>query len=329
MRQFPNLSAALVVLGVCAGLSLPADAQTYPDRAITVIVPYAAGGNTDVVGRIVTEQMSNILGQKLLIENVGGAGGTSGSARASRATPDGYTILVGQMGTHAAAPGLYPKLSYDPVTDFEHVGQLSDTPIGILVRKDFPAKTLGEFISLLKAAPEKYNNGHGGVGATSHVACLYFTSLVGARSPMIAYRGSGPAFNDLLGQQFDYLCDQIPHTVEHVKAGKVRMLAIATPTRSDALPDIPTTTEAGLPAFQASGWNAMFAPKGTPVAIVNRLSEALRAALSLPAVTNRLESIGAILPQQENRTPDGLRKLVAAEIAKWTPILKAANIPTE
>ncbi len=329
MRQFLKWSVTLLALSCCAVLPESAGAQTYPDRAITVIVPYAAGGNTDVVARIVTEQMSNVLGQKLLIENVGGAGGTSGSARASRSTPDGYTILVGQMGTHAAAPGLYPKLTYDPVSDFEHVGQLSDTPIGILVRKDFPAKTLGEFIALLKAAPEKYNNGHGGVGATSHVACLYFTSLVGARSPMIAYRGSGPAFNDLLGQQFDYLCDQIPHTVEHVKAGKVRMLAIATAKRSDALPDIPTTIEAGLPSFQASGWNAMFAPKGTPVAIVNRLSGALRTALSSPVVSNRLESIGAILPLEDNRTPEGLRKFVAAEIVKWTPILKAANIQAE
>ncbi len=318
------------VFALCAGLFLTPfqmiGAQTYPDRPITVIVPYAPGGNTDVVGRIVAEQMSQLLGQKLLIENVAGAGGTTGSARGSRANPDGYTILVGQMGTHAAAVGLYPKLPYDPVTDFEHIGQLSDTPIGILVRKDFPARTLGEFITLLKAAPEKYNNGHGGVGATSHVACLYLTSLIGARSPMVAYRGSGPAFNDLLSQQFDYLCDQIPHTVEHVKSGGVRMLAIAIPKRSGALPDIPTTIEAGLPEFQASGWNAMFAPKGTPATIVNKLSEALRASLDTPATKNRLETIGAILPQDVNRTPDGLRTFVAAEIEKWTPILKAASV---
>ena len=324
-------AARLTALGIsiCGMFALPAAAQTYPERNINVIVPYAPGGNTDVVGRIVAEQMSAALGQKLVIENVAGAGGTTGSARASRATPDGYTILVGQMGTHAAAPGLYPKLAYDPVNDFEHIGQLSDTPIAILVRKDFPARTLGEFITLMKADARRYNNGHGGIGATSHGSCLYFTSLIGARSPMVAYRGSGPAFNDLLSQQFDFLCDQIPHTVEHVKAGGVRMLAIAIAKRSDALPEIPTTIEAGLPQFQASGWNAMFAPKGTPAPIVERLSQALRSALDAPNVKDRLEKIGAIAPAAENRTPAGLRKFVASEIEKWTPILKAANISAE
>lgn len=327
MKQVHGFLAFTLALS-CA-FNIPVAAQTFPDRAITVVVPYAPGGNTDVVGRIVTEQMSSILGQKMLIENVAGAGGSTGSARVSRATPDGYTLLVGQMGTHAAAPGLYPKLSYDPVADFEHVGQLSDTPIGIFVRRDFPVKTLREFIDLVKAQPQKFNNGHGGVGSTSHVSCVYLTSIIGARPPMIAYRGSGPAFNDLLGRQFDFLCDQIPHTVEHVKSGSVVMLAIAMPRRSDVLPNVPTTIEAGLPAYQASGWNAMFAPKGTPSSIVEKLSEALRAALESPNVRDRLDKIGALPPAMENRTPDGLRKFVAREIEKWTPILKAANIVAE
>ena len=322
-RFISSVFALSCVLGIA-----PALAQSYPNQTISVIVPYAPGGNTDVVGRIVAEPMSLILGQKMIIENVAGAGGTTGSQRASRANPDGYTLLVGQMGTHAASVGLYPNLGYDPVNDFEHVGQLSDTPIAILVRKNFPAKDLKTFIEMLKAAPQKYNNGHGGVGATSHVSCLFFTSLIGARSPMVAYRGSGPAFNDILSEQYDFLCDQIPHTVEHVKAGTVRMLAIATPERSDALPNVPTTIEAGLPEFQASGWNALFAPKGTPQPIVNKLSEALRKALEDPATRNKLEVIGAVLPRQENRTPAGLRAFVGAEIAKWTPIMKAAAIPT-
>jgi tripartite-type tricarboxylate transporter receptor subunit TctC len=317
----------IAALAFATCLAAPwAQAQTFPSQNITAIVPYAAGGNTDVVGRIVAEQMGIVLGQKIIIENVAGAGGTTGSLRGSRATPDGYTITIGQMGTHAASVGLYPNLGYDPVNDFEHIGQLSDTPVGILVRKDFPAKTLGELISMLKAAPEKYNNGHGGVGSTSHVSCLYFTTLIGARPPMIAYRGSGPAFNDLLAQQFDFLCDQIPHTVQHARAGSVRMLAIAMPTRQDVLPDVPTTIEAGLPAYQASGWNAMFAPRGTPRPIVDRLSEALRAALDEPRVRDRLAEIGAIEPRAENRTPDGLKAFVAAEIAKWTPIIKAAGV---
>jgi tripartite-type tricarboxylate transporter receptor subunit TctC len=320
--RLTSLACAAAILACCA----QAQAQTYPNQAITVIVPYAPGGNTDVVGRLVAEPMSNILGQKLVIENVAGAGGTTGSLRASRATPDGYTLLVGQMGTHAASVGIYQNLGYDPVKDFEHIGQLSDTPIGLLVRKNFPAQDLKSFIEMIKAAPDKYNNGHGGIGATSHVSCILFTALIGARPPMVAYRGSGPAFNDLLSGQYDFLCDQIPHTVAHVKAGGVRMLAIATPERSDALPDVPTTTEAGLPAFQASGWNALFAPRGTPQPIVQVLNAALRKALDEPATKNKLESIGAIPPRAENRTPDGLRAFVASEIQKWAPIMKAANV---
>jgi tripartite-type tricarboxylate transporter receptor subunit TctC len=320
------IRSLLAGCGLALSLFAPVLAQTYPNQPITVIVPYAPGGNTDVVGRIVTEQMSIILGQKLVIENIGGAGGTTGSLRAARAAPDGYTLLVGQMGTHAASVGLYPNLPYDPVNDFEHIGQLSDTPIGILVRKNLQVKDLQGLIAMIKANPDKLNNGHGGVGSTSHVSCVFFTSLIGARPPMIPYRGSGPAFQDILSEQYDFLCDQIPHTVGHVKAGSVRMLAIATPERSDALPDVPTTTEAGLPAYQASGWNAMFAPKGTPKPIVDKVNAALRQALDDPNVKNRLESIGAVLPRAPNRTPDGLKAFVGTEIQKWAPIMKAANI---
>lgn len=318
-----TLAAVVAAITLSAGA---AQAQNYPNQSITVIVPYAPGGNTDVVGRLVTEQMSNILGEKMIIENVAGAGGTTGSVRAARAKPDGYTLLVGQMGTHAASVGLYPNLQYNPVTDFEHVGQLSDTPIGILVRKNFPAKDLKSFVEMLKASPQKLNNGHGGVGSTSHVACLFFTSLVGARAPMIAYRGSGPAFNDLLSEQYDFLCDQIPHTVEHVKASTVRMLAIAIPERSDALPDVPTTIESGMPQFQASGWNALFAPKGTPKPVMDKLNDALRKSLDHPSTKGKLEAIGAIPPRAENRTSEGLRKFVQAEVDKWVPIMKAANL---
>ncbi len=318
-----TLAAIFAALTLSAGA---ANAQNYPNQSIMVIVPYAPGGNTDVVGRLVTEQMSNILGEKMIIENVAGAGGTTGSVRAARAKPDGYTLLVGQMGTHAASVGLYPNLQYNPVTDFEHIGQLSDTPIGILVRKNFPAKDLKSFVEMLKASSQKLNNGHGGVGSTSHVACLFFTSLVGARAPMIAYRGSGPAFNDILSEQYDFLCDQIPHTVEHVKAGTVRMLAIGIPERSHALPGVPTTIEAGMPQFQASGWNALFAPKGTPKPVIDKLNDALRKSLDHPSTKGKLEAIGAIPPRAENRTPDGLRKFVQAEVDKWVPIMKAANV---
>ena len=277
-----------------------------------------------MVGRIVAEHMSKVLGQQLVIENVAGAGGTTGSARAAKADPNGYTILVGQMGTHAASVGLYPKLAYDPVNDFEHISQLSDTPIAVLVRKNFPAQTLQELISMIKADPNKFNNGHGGVGSTSHVSCMFFTSLIGARAPMVAYQGSGPALNDIVSGQYDFLCDQIPHLVPQVRQGNIRALAIAQLERSPALPDVPTTTEAGLPAYQASGWNAMFAPKGTPRDMVEKLNAAVNAALDDPTTKGKLETIGAVIPRKENRTSAGLKKFVEAEIGKWAPIMKEA-----
>jgi tripartite-type tricarboxylate transporter receptor subunit TctC len=317
------VTALLSSFALAAGIT-GANAQEYPTRPITVVVPYAPGGNTDVVARIVLDHMARTLGQQLVVENVGGAGGTTGSARVSRGTPDGYTVLVGQMGTHGAAPALYPNLPYNPVTDFEHISQLSDTPIAIFARKDFPARNLQEFISVVKADPTKFNNGHGGVGSTSHVSCLLFTSLIGARSTMVAYRGSGPALNDLINGTHDYMCDQIPHTVPQVLAGTIKAYAIATPERSAAIPDVPTTKEVGLPQFEASGWNAMFAPKGTPAPIIERLADAVGKALDDPATRKRLEDIGAVIPKQ--RGPAALRALVEAEITKWTPVIKAAGV---
>lgn len=319
-------SAVLGVLALCA-LGSGVAAQHYPTRPVIVIVPYAPGGNTDVVARIVLEHMSRTLGQQLIVENVGGAGGTTGSNRAARAAPDGYTLLVGQMGTHGAAPALYPALPYDPVADFEHIGQLTDTPIAIFARKDFPAGTLQEFIARVKAEAATLNNGHGGVGSTSHVSCLLFSSLIGVRPTMVAYRGSGPALNDLIAGTHDFMCDQIPHTAPHVQAGTIKAYAIATPERSPAMPRVPTTIEAGLPDFQASGWNAMFAPRGTPQAIVDRLAEAIERALIDGATRRRLEEIGAVIPQR--RGPEALRALVAAEIAKWASVLRATGMTAQ
>jgi tripartite-type tricarboxylate transporter receptor subunit TctC len=316
------LAAALAALLSCVSA---ATAQTYPDRTVTVIVPYAPGGNTDVIARIMLEGMTPHIG-RFVIENVSGAGGTTGSTRAARATADGYTLLVGQMGTHAAAVGLYgDKLGYDPVNDFEHVAQFTDTPIGIFVKKDFPAKTLQDLIAQIKASPGKLTNGHGGVGATSHVSCLLFTSLIGGRATLIGYRGSGPALNDLITGQYDFMCDQIPHTIGHVEAGSIKLLALAQTERSPVVPNIPTTAEAGLPQLQASGWNAMFAPKGTPKATVDRLAAAAEKAIADPVTRKRLEDIGAVIPPKERRGSDGLRAFVAAEVAKWTPVIKQAG----
>jgi tripartite-type tricarboxylate transporter receptor subunit TctC len=322
-----------IVAVVCAALAsllsfvTPAPSQNYPERPVTVVVPYPPGGNTDVIARIVLEGMSQVVGQRFVIENVGGAGGTTGSARAARAAADGYTLLVGQMGTHAASVGLYgDKLPYHPLNDFEHVTQFTDTPIGVFVKKDFPARTLQEFIGILKRDSAKLSNGHGGVGATSHVSCLLFTALAGARSPMVAYRGSGPALNDLITGQYDFLCDQIPHTIGHVEAGSVRILAVAQNERASVLPNVPTTVEAGLPKFQASGWNALFAPKGTPKHMIDKLADAAGKALDDPTTRKRLLDIGAIVPPPERRGPQALRAFVAAEIDKWTPVIKEAGV---
>jgi tripartite-type tricarboxylate transporter receptor subunit TctC len=317
----------LAAMGALLLGTAPSSAQTeYPAKTITAIVPYAPGGNTDVIGRIVLEHVAKTLGQPIVIENIGGAGGTTGSARGAKAAPDGYTILVGQMGTHGASPALYPNLAYNPVTDFEHVSQLTDTPIAIFARKALPVNTLQELIDLIKKDPSKLNNGHGGVGATSHVSCLLFTSLIGARSPMVPYRGSGPALQDLVAGTHDFMCDQIPHTVGQVQAGSIKALAIGTIERAAVIPNTPTTAEAGLPAFQASGWNALFAPKGTPKPIVEKLADAVSKALDDPGVRARLDQLGAIIPPPPRRGPEALRALVESEIRKWTPVIKAANV---
>jgi tripartite-type tricarboxylate transporter receptor subunit TctC len=210
-KAMPRLlgASALLVFGLLAALSLtPAAAQdNYPSKPITVIVPYAPGGNTDVIARIVLDHMATTLKQPLIVENIGGAGGTTGSLRGARSTPDGYTVLVGQMGTHGAAPALYANLAYNPVTDFEHVSQLTDTPIAVFVRKTLPVTTLAELVAMLKANPGKLNNGHGGVGATSHVSCLLFAAVTGTSGQFVPYRGSGPALNDLIAGTHDYMCD--------------------------------------------------------------------------------------------------------------------------
>jgi tripartite-type tricarboxylate transporter receptor subunit TctC len=329
MSRLSRATGSMAVLAFAIlGASATCRAQgAYPIKPITVIVPYAPGGNTDVIARIVLDHMATTLKQPLIVENIGGAGGTTGSVRGARAAPDGYTILVGQMGTHGAAPALYPNLGYDPVADFEHVSQLTDTPIAVFVRKTLPVNSLAELVAMLKASPGKLNNGHGGVGATSHVSCLLFSAITGTSGQLVPYRGSGPALNDLISGTHDYMCDQIPHTVPHVIGGSIKALAIAAERRAEVIPDVPTTVEAGVPSFQASGWNAMFAPKGTPRHMVDRLAQAVSAALDDPATNAKLVGLGAIIPQR--RGPDALRAMVAGEVEKWTPVIRAANVKAQ
>src|SRR5262249_414551 len=277
-----------------AGLvvALTAWAQNYPTRPVTIIVPFAAGGATDVVGRIIAEHLSRTLGQTFVIENVTGAGGTTGTTRTMRSSPDGYTIQVGQMGTHAAAVAFYPNLAYKPDVDFEPIVMIAGLPIVLTARKDFPAADLKEFIRYVQANPAKINAAHAGVGSITHTTCLLLHSLLGVQPTFVPFNGAAPAMNALLAGQVDYICNAIPDAVGHVHGGTAKGYVITTAERSPILPDVPTSKEAGLPAFDASAWNALFAPKGTPVTVVNLLAAALDKALDDENVRKRLLDLG-------------------------------------
>jgi len=316
----------IAVTTMLALLAMPALAQKYPNRPVTIIVPFAAGGPTDIIARIVGEYYSKTLGQQFVIENVAGAGGTTGITRGAQAKPDGYTIMMGHMGTHGAAPALYANLKYDPAKDFQPIGLAAGTPILIVARKDFPAANLKEFIARVKDPAAKVKQAHAGVGSVSFTTCTLLASQLGAKSIVAAYRGTGPALNDLVGGQVDYMCDQIVNLVEQVKGGSIKAYAIASTERSPALPDVPTTKEAGLPEYQVSAWNALFAPKGIPQDIATKLSETLVQALDDPATRKRLLELGSVIPDKAGRSPQALSALVTSEVARWTPILKSAQV---
>jgi tripartite-type tricarboxylate transporter receptor subunit TctC len=319
-----------LALAAVAGLATTgAQAQTYPARPITMIVPFAAGGPTDVIARIVSDHMSRTLGQQIVVENVAGAGGTTGITRAAQSTPDGYTIMMGHMGTHGAAPALYPNLKYDPTKDFAPIGLAAGTPIVIVAKKDFPANDLKGFLDYMKANGDKVNMAHAGVGSVSHMTGIYFNSVVKVKPTMVAYRGTGPALNDLMGNTVDYMTDQIVNVAPQIQGGNIKAFAIATPERSPALPNVPTTKEAGLEGYEVSAWNAVFAPKGTPPDVVKKLSDALMKSLEDENTKKRLLDLGGVLPTASERTPEGLQKLVESEVARWTPVLKAAGATAE
>jgi tripartite-type tricarboxylate transporter receptor subunit TctC len=320
-RHILAATAAALVAG-----AVPAAAQTYPARPITMIIPFAAGGPTDVVARILAEAMSKSLGQAVIIENVAGAGGTTGSTRLTAAPADGYTIMIGHTGTHAASVALYPNLRYNPLTDFAPIGLVNTNAILITAKKALPANNLTEFVAWLKANERTANNAHAGIGSVSHTTCLLLHAIIGVKPQSVPYRGTGPAMNDLVGGQVDYLCDQVVNVAPQVRAGTIKAFAVAQQARNSALPDVPTTAEAGLPAYQVVVWNAMLAPKDTPAPIVTKLNEALRAALADASVKARLAELGADLPADNLATPAGLKAFLEAEIAKWTPVIRAAGV---
>ncbi|HTS39929.1 MAG TPA: tripartite tricarboxylate transporter substrate-binding protein [Xanthobacteraceae bacterium] len=312
---------ALAVLTSVAG----AQAETYPSRSVTIIVPFAAGGPADVTGRIVADIYSRHLGQQFVVENVGGAGGTVGTTRAARAAPDGYTLISGHMGTHAAAVPLYPNLAYKPDADFEPIGLIAEQPELLAVKKDFPANNLKEFAAYAKANEKKLNMAHAGVGSVSYVGCLLLNSAIGIKPTMVPFNGTAPALTAILGGQVDYVCDPILGPLPHVRAGTIKALAIASKKRSALLPDVATSAEQGMPQFECAPFYAMFAPKGTPQAVVDKLVEALDKGLDEETVRKRFADLGAEVPDKSRRGPKVLAELVKSEIARLTPILAAAG----
>jgi tripartite-type tricarboxylate transporter receptor subunit TctC len=314
-RQFLRLAAGVAAL---PAISRFAWAQAYPTRTITVIVAFAAGGATDVTARIIADQMSRAVGQQLRIENVVGAGGTTGTTRTMRASPDGYTIMMGQLGTHALSVAIYPDLAYRPDVDFAPIGRAVDQAMLIVSRKDFPPKDLAEFVSYVKMHATRLNTGHAGVGSVTHGTGLMLNSVLGVKSVMVPFNGSGPSLNALIGSQTDYMCSPIPDVVQQLSSGMIKAYAIGSPERSAVLPHVPTSNEAGLPDFQAIAWFGLFAPKNVPKPILDKLSDALDGALDDTNVRTRLLELGCDIPNRAQRGPQPLAALVKSEIARWT-----------
>jgi tripartite-type tricarboxylate transporter receptor subunit TctC len=311
----------------CAGLALAlgAAAQEYPTRTITVIVPFAAGGPTDTVARLVSQSMSKSLGHTVIVENVGGAGGTIGVEKVARAKPDGYTLLLMHIGI-STSPSLYRNLRYDPQKDLEPIGLITDVPMTFISKKDFPPKDMKELVSYVKANKDKVTYANAGIGAASHLCGMLFMSAIQADVTTVPYKGTGPAMTDLIGGQVDFMCDQTTNTTPQIKGGKVKGYGVTTKTRVKSLPDLPTVDESGLKGFEVAVWHGMWAPAGTPKPAVAKLSAALKAALKDPNVVAKFGELGTE-PVAENRaSPEVLRAHLKAEIEKWGPIIKKAGV---
>ncbi len=318
MRRTLLLAAALL-----AGTSAAARAE-FPERTITMIVPFAAGGPTDTVGRLVAESMAKALGQQVVVENVGGAGGTLGAARVAKADPDGYTVLMYHIG-QATSGALYRKLPYDPLADFEPIGRVTDVPMTVIGRADLGPATAQELIAYVREKGDELMLANAGPGASSHLCGMLLMSAIGVPVTTVPYKGTAPAMTDMLGGQIDLMCDQTTNTTGQIKAGKVKAYAVTTASRVAALPDLPTLQEAGLPGFEMSVWHGLWAPKGTPPEAVEKLEAALAAALDDPAVVERFADLGTVPVPPEQVTPEALREQTAAEVGKWRPVIQAAG----
>jgi tripartite-type tricarboxylate transporter receptor subunit TctC len=318
-RTFIGLTAALMMSGAAFA--------AYPDKPINLVVAFAAGGPTDVIARIVSEHMSKTLGQQIVVENIAGAGGTTATAKVAGMAGDGYTLIMGQMGTHAAAPSLYASLKYNPVTDFTPIGIAGITPILVVAKKDFAPNNITELADYLKANAATVNQAQAGVGSTSFTSCTLLKAQLGLpKINEVAYKGTGPALNDLVAGQVDFMCDQITNLAPQIQAGTIKAIAIATPERSPALPDVQTTKEAGFGDFQISGWNGILAPKDLPADIQAALVDALNKALSDPDTAKKLTDLGTVIPNAEERTPAGMAAVIVRDMKLLEGPLKASGV---
>ncbi len=315
----------LVLLGLVLAVgATSAQAEKYPSKVITLVVPFAAGGPTDTVARLIAQPMSKELGQTIIVENIGGAGGTVAAARVARAAGDGYTIFLHHIGMATSAT-LYRKLPYNVLTDFEPIGLVTPVPMTIIAKQAMGAKDVKEFITYIKANKDNITYGNAGVGAASHLCGMLFMSAIGTQFTTVSYKGTGPAMNDLLGGVFDFMCDQTTNTTPQIKGGKVKAYAVTSKARVPSLPDVPTLAESGLKNFEVAVWHGLYAPKGTPKPIVDKVSAALRVALKDQQVVQRFADLGTQPEPADRATPAAHRAYLKAEVEKWAPIIKAAG----
>ena len=321
--------ARRLLLTLAAGTALTAAPtvqaqQPFPNRTLTIIVPFAAGGPTDTVARLTAEAMGRDLGQTIVVENVGGAGGTLGAQRVANARPDGHTLLLHHIGM-ATAPTLYRRLAYDPINGFEPIGLVTEVPMTLVARNNFPATTLAEAVAIIRRDQDKLNYGNAGIGAASHLCGLLLMKAVDAPMTTVPFRGTAPAMQELLAGRIDLMCDQTTNTTEQILGNQLKVFAVTTPQRISTLPNVPTSAEGGLPGFEVAVWHGLYAPKGTPAEITQRLSVALQAALRDPRLMARFRELGTEPVAQERATPQAHRAFWTADIAKWRPIIQAAG----